>query len=211
MIIGCDWAPLGVPLLMDFPHDKNMQFDLLTDALEDPGTDLQTVLALLIDDLRAAIPSVLGLTITVTQAGDSVTLSSWEPQVAATAAASLHIPLTELIVADPGSTVTFYATKPGAFVDLAADIRYAYGLDGQVIFDGHLDDPLPAVGTSGGTVVTGLAEFLVVNRAIGVLIGQRHPPDSARGVLQHDADQAGTTLGAAAQRLLDERTPAPER
>jgi hypothetical protein len=40
-------------------------------------------------------------------------------------------------MAGPGSTATFYAARPGAFVDLAADIRYAHGLDWQVVIDGH--------------------------------------------------------------------------
>jgi len=57
-------------------------------------------------------------------------------------AASLHVPLDELTAADPGSTVTFYAARPGAFVDLAADIRYAQNLAGRVVIDGHLDHPL---------------------------------------------------------------------
>jgi len=195
---------------VEFPYDLHDQFDVLTDALEDPGTDLQTVLAVLVDELREAIPSVLSLTVTITQAGDSVTLNSAHPDVPATAAASLHIPLTELTAADPGSTVTFFAARPGAFVNLAADIRYAYGPDGQVVLDGHLDDPLPAADPPGGTAVTGLAELSVINRGIGVLIGHRHHPDVARSVLQHQADQAGTTLGAAAQHLLDQQTPAPE-
>ena len=50
------------------------------------------------------------------------------------AAASLHVPLDELTAAGLGSTITFYAARAGAFVDLAADIRYAYG---QVVIDGH--------------------------------------------------------------------------
>jgi hypothetical protein len=188
---------------VDFPHDVTDQFNGLTDALEDPGTDLQTVLAVLVDDLRAAIPSVLGLTATITQAGDAVTLTSAEPDVPAAAAASLHVPLDEVTAAGSGSTVTFYAARWGAFVDLAADIRYAYGLDGQVVIDGHLDDYVSAAGTPG---VTGLAELLVINRAIGVLIGQGHQ-GNARSVLQRRADQAGISLGAAAQHILDELTP----
>jgi hypothetical protein len=47
-----------------------------------------------------------------------------------------------------------------------------------------------------------LIEFCLINRAIGVLIGQGHNPDTARSMLQHHADQAGTTLPAAAHQLL---------
>jgi len=185
---------------VDSHHHVTDQFAVLTDALEDPGTDLRTVLAVLVDDLRAAIPSVLGVTVTITEAGDAVTLTSAEPDLMALAGASLRIPLDEVFMAGPGSTVTFYAARPGAFVDLAADIRYAYGLNGQIVIDGHLDNHVPSVGTPG---VTGLAELLLINRAIGVLIGQGHQ-DNPRSVLQWRADQAGTTLLDAAQKLLNE-------
>jgi len=194
---------------VDFLHDVTDQFDVLTDALEDPGTDLQTVLAVLVDDLRAAIPSALGLTVTITEAGDAVTLTSAAPDVPATAAASLRIPLDEVSAAGPGSAVTFYAARPGAFVDLAADIRDAYGLNSQVVIDWHLDDPAFSTGSPGGPGMTGLTELVVINRALGVLLGQgRH--SNPRGVLQWRADQAGTTLVAVAQQLLDELTPHPE-
>ncbi len=194
---------------MDSHHDVTNQFDVLTDALEDPGTDLLTVLAVLVDDLRAVIPSVLGVTVTIAEAGDAVTLTSAEPGVPAAPAASLHIPLDEVMAAGPGSTVTFYAARPGAFVDLAADIRYAYALDMEVVIDGHLDNAVPAAGTSGGAGVTGLVELMVINRAIGVLIARGHQ-GTARSVLQLRADRAGTDLGAAAQQLLDELVPPTE-
>jgi hypothetical protein len=191
---------------VDFPHQVSNQLDILTDALEDPGTDLTTVLAALIDDLRAAIPSVLGLSVTITQAGDTITLTTVEPHTPATTGASVHLPLNEVTAADPGSTATFYAARPGAFVDLAADIRYACGLDGQVVIDGHRHDPLPAAGARGWTGLAGLAELSMINQAIGVLIGLGHHPDTARTALQRRADQTGTALGAAAQHLIDEHT-----
>jgi hypothetical protein len=53
-------------------------------------------------------------------------------------------------------------------------------------------------------VVTGLVEFCLINRAVGVLIGQGHHPDTARTELQHRGARAGTTR-TAAQHLLDEQ------
>jgi hypothetical protein len=204
--MGRDWALLEYPFV-NFSHEVTNQLDVLTDALEDPGTDLPTVLAVLVDDLRTAIPSELGLTVTITQAGDTITLTTVEPLAPATTGASLHLPLDEVTAANPGSTVTFYAARPGAFVDLAEDIRYACRLDGQVVIDGHLHDPLPAAGARGWTGVTGLAELSVINQAIGVLIELGHPPGTARTVLQHRANQTDTALGATAQHLIDEHTP----
>ena len=184
---------------MDSPTDFTTQFDFLTDALDDPGTDLHTVLAVLVDDVRAAIPSMLGLTVTITETGNPVTVSSAEPDVRSVGA-SLHLPLNEVGAADPGSTVTFYAAQPGAFVDLAADIRHAYHLNGQVVLDEHLHEAIPGRHCK----ITGLTEFSLINQAIGVLIAQGHHPGTARTVLHHRADQAGTTLAAAARQLLDE-------
>jgi len=97
-----DWAQFGrswsIPFV-DSHHHVTDQFAVLTDALEDPGTDLRTVLAVLVDDLRAAIPSVLGVTVTITEAGDAVTLTSAEPDLMALAGASLRIPLDEVFMA----------------------------------------------------------------------------------------------------------------
>ena len=76
-----------------------------------------------------------------------------------------------------GSAVTFYASRPGAFVDLAADIRQRHNLDGQVVLDGHLHPLRHPIAPSG---VTGLVEFSVINRAIGVLI-ERTPPGDRPG------------------------------
>jgi len=188
-------------------HDVTNQLDVLTEALEDPGTDLQAVLAVLVDDLTAAVPSLLGLHLTITVAGDPVILSA-TLSAGSVAAASLHVPLDELTAGGEGGTVTIYAGRAGAFVGLAADIRHACGLDGQVVVDGHLDEPLStgrnAVPTSG---ITGLREFSLINLAIGILIGQGRPPQTARAELQRRAEQAGRTLSGAAQQLLDQRHP----
>ena len=192
---------------MDPAHNVPDQLDVLTDALENPGTDLHTVLAVLVDDLAAAVPSLLGLHLTILVAGDPVTLTTGSADPLPPAA-SLHVPLDELTTAEEGSTVTFYAGRPGAFVDLAADIRHAYGLDGHVVIDGHLDEPVSVQDSKRTTGVTGLTEFSVINQAIGVLIEQGQPPDTARDELARRAQRAGTTLSGAAHRLLDEHPPA---
>jgi hypothetical protein len=185
--------------LVDYPHDFSAQCDVLTDALDDPGTDLSAVLAVLVDDLEAAIPSMLGLTVAISETGNQVTVTSAESDLR-TVGASLRLPLDEMTAATAGSTMTFYAAQPGAFVDMAADIRHAYHLNGHVVVDGHLDDVLP----TGHSGITGLTEHSLINQAIGVLIGQGHHPDTTRTVLQHRADHTGGTLAGAAQHVLDE-------
>ena len=55
---------------MEFPASLSAQLSELTDALDDPGTDLQAILAVLIDDVTAAVPSFLGLIMTLRLAGN---------------------------------------------------------------------------------------------------------------------------------------------
>jgi hypothetical protein len=94
----------------------------------------------------------------------------------------------------------FYAARPGAFVDLAADTRFAYALNGQVVLDQHVPSPTKPLTPSG---ISGHTEAGTVNRAIGVLIGRGHTPEKARSTLQHIADQDGVPLHCVAQQLLN--------
>src|SRR6476661_7547300 len=64
---------------MEFPASLSAQLSELTDALDDPGTDLQAILDVLIDDLTLAVPSFLGLTMTLRLAGAPVTLTAVDP------------------------------------------------------------------------------------------------------------------------------------
>lgn len=92
---------------MDFPASLSAQLSELTDALDDPGTDLQAILAVLVDDLTAAVPSVLGLTMTLRLAGEPVALTAIEPAAVRAARSSLQLPLDPLAGAGPGSAVVF--------------------------------------------------------------------------------------------------------
>jgi hypothetical protein len=179
----------------------------LTAALDDPGTDLQAVLTVLIDDLRTAVPSLIGLLVTLTPpdadhqglgAGDGVILNLLPPAQVDAVTTTLLLPLDAMGVFGAGSAVIFYAARPGAFVDLAADTRFAYGLDGQVVLDGHV----PPLGTAPDIGVSGLATASLINRALGVLIGMGHTPDDARRVLRHRADRDGIPLHQAAEQIL---------
>ena len=143
----------------------------LTAALEDPGTDLHTILDVLADDLSATVSTFLGLTMTLQQDGLPVTLTAIHPDLALTAGASLAVPLTAPTGAGTGGMVVFYALNPDAFGDLAADPRRVRDPVGRVVLDGHLPSrshPPPRPG------ITGLADLSVVNQAIGVLVTRGH-------------------------------------
>ena len=110
------------------------------------------------------------------------------------------LPLDALGVTGPGGTVVFYAARPGAFVDLAADTSFAYSLDGHVRLDEHLPSPDHPTGPPG---VSGHTELSTINQAIGALLDRGHTTTEARGVLQRLADRDGIPLHHAAQQLLN--------
>ena len=191
---------------MDTPDHLIAHLAELTDLLDEPGTDLQAVLAVLVDDLMTAVPSFLGLTISIPTAGTEVTVNLLDPHLADAVTSSLLLPLAALGIAGTGGTggtggtIVFYAAQPGAFVDLAADTRFAFGLDGQVALDQHLPSMDGPVASSG---MSGHIEASTINRALGVLLDRGHTPQAARSVLQRRADRDGVPLHHVARQLLD--------
>lgn len=176
----------------------------LTDALDKPGVDLETLLHAFGAATRRNIDSFRGLTMTLIIDDFPITLTTMDPVDVAT---SLRLPLNALGDIQTGSVLVLYADKPGAFVDLAADLSFALGLTPDVI---TLDDDLnPASGPAG---IGGLTEMSHINQAIGILIDRGHLPDSAHAELDRLARQAQTTVHAAAQQLIRTtlQTPATE-
>jgi hypothetical protein len=189
---------------MYFPDPLSAQLSALSTALDDQRIDLRAVVGALAADVAAAVPSFLGLTMTLLLDGRPVTVMAVEADRAAAAGASLRLPLDPLAGAAPGSSVVFYAGRPGAFVDLAADTCYAYGLDGDVVLDGHLTPPPRAVQAHPG--VYGSDEMTVINQAIGVLIEHGRLPGEAHEELLRRAAQHGRCLPSVAEDLLTENT-----
>ena len=139
----------------------------LRDALHQlaAAADLEGGLSSLLADLRKASPSSVGLEVTTVVAGQDVRVAHFLPGVRASdVATSLQVPLR----ADPQGTslsgpvrVTFYATRPGAFVDLAADLAHAQGLPLDRL---ELGETRPASTAAG---VRGLERVSVIHRAVG--------------------------------------------
>lgn len=186
---------------VEFPYVLTRDLLALTEALDNPGTDLQAVLAVLADDLRAVVPSFIGLEMTVEAGGSPVTLTAVDPLEGQTAGASLQLPLDLFGTGPVGGTVVFYAANPGAFVDLGADSRRIFSLDGQVVIDGHLTSDLGSPG------LRGLSEATAVNRAIGILIEQGRSSLDARDQLHRLAATAGHSIQEAAEQLLASVSP----
>ncbi len=172
----------------------------LTDALDVPGDDLQAMLEVLFDDLTAAVPSFIGLRMTVHANDTAVTLNAVDPRLAPTTRSTLLLPLHRITGAQPVATVLLYAAEPGGFTELAVLTRRVFDLDGEVVLDGHLpavDDPPAPSG------ISGIDEAALVNRAIGVLIDQGCLPEQTHVELARRAAQHHTSVFTAASALLN--------
>ncbi len=200
--------------------------DLCTSAATDPDTVLDPLRALN-RDLRLISRSYLGLELILLAGGRAITVASFEPGVQVDdIASSLHLPLALLHPAletpaaaevhgsaDQESALIVYAGRPGALVDLAADLTYALapGHPGEprskpagglgsapraVSLDQHLT---PQSLTPG---VTGTEDASTVNRAVGLLMGQGQTQAKAHRDLTSQAARAGVSVVAWSAQLL---------
>jgi len=181
---------------VETPRTLTEDLDALTDALDDPVLDLEAVLNVLTDDLSVAIPSYLGLSITLKVDGNSCTLNSSAASSPLRAMSSLWLPLTPQETDRPGGHVVFYARDSGAFVDLAEDARWMFSDNGQAVIDRHLT-VASGIGTDG---IHGLAELSEINQAVGVLSAMGHT--AAKGELLRQAQGADRTVLQTARDIL---------
>lgn len=161
---------------MRIPSALAADLALLTDALDVGAADLATTFSLLDSDVAAAVTSYAGLSVSVVSADTHAELTTLgDPHVVARIVTSLRIPV-PAAAPTPGASVVIvlYATVPGAFVDLAADLAWLTDLplDG-VGLDVDLDvrvDAHPAMS---------LRSRSTIDQAIGVLVGRGHTPEEA--------------------------------
>lgn len=167
----------------------------LSAATQDSGGGLQALMESFLADLREAVGSNLGLTMTIATDGQQINFTVSEQ--ASQAGASLCIPLATVSHSDAGSALVLYAGAPGAFVDLAADLAWALELDLRtLVLDAHLAVPAPT------NAVIGIPEHATINQAVGVLIERGHTPLSARTELRRHAHTQGGTVHASAQQIM---------
>jgi hypothetical protein len=164
-------------------------------TVDDVGRGLGQVRAA----VRKAVPSFCGLSIAIVLDGYPVTMTSPVPLGGgsrdAGAVTSLHLPLSVVAVPATGDLVLF-ATTPGAFLDLAADLAYATNAEAGVFaLDAHL-------APSAGGVPVGVAGFSILNRAIGALIHRGCTPEQAHATITRSATDTGDDLATAAAGIL---------
>jgi hypothetical protein len=176
------------------------ELEILTAALDDPGTDVAHSLRWLALSAAAAVTSYLGLSVLVARSDPPLAFTVLADGVTAgDAKTSLHVAVPGLgeRAGRLAVTVTLYAGAPGAFVDLAADLAW---LTKSPVSDFTLDQHLaiPTGAVSGYP----LRAASLVNQAIGVLIGRGYTPEQALGHLDAEADRARADRHVVAQRIL---------
>jgi hypothetical protein len=175
---------------------------LLSDALDQPGDDMTDAVRLLADDAGLAVRSYLGFSLSTTGMEPTFSfLLMADDAEQDDIRASLVIPLSQLRrphVSAVDVTVVLFASKAGAFVDMAADLAWILGCElSDIAVDQHLVPDRPAnVGWSQG-------ERSVINQAVGVLLGRGMSPGQAAGELDAQAAHAGTSRHAAAVHVLN--------
>ncbi len=177
--------------------------DILTAALDEPGADVLHSLQQLGVDAHAAVPSYLGLSVTVDGSIPPFTFTTLDDGAAENVRTSLRLTLPGIGDgrAAPSVALILYAGTPGTFVDLAADLAW---LTGRPPSDFALDQHLSV--SDGSDTGIYLRAASVINQAIGVLIGRGHTPGQAHRDLDIRADSAGTDRHTIAQFILDTLT-----
>ena len=168
---------------------------ILTQALDDPDSDVVESVLHLARDVRSAVPSFLGLTVAVNDSDPPFTFTTIEDHVdPGDVRTSLMLALSHDGAA---ARVILYAGTPGAFVDLAADLSW---LARRTLADCELDQHLILPAVAGTAAPLGAAS--AVNQAIGVLIGAGHTPEQAQRELDVRAAITDTDRPTAARVIL---------
>ena len=173
---------------------------ILSEALDETDADITDALRQLVVDVRLAVRSYLGLTVTSDGATPHLSLTAMEDHAHPDdVVSSLMMPLSDGSIDGTGLplAVILYAATPGAFVDLAADLCW---LTGRLLTDFALDQHLilPAASDSDGAV----RAASLVNQAIGVLLGLGYTPEQAVIEIDTRAAAAGHSRTDAANVIL---------
>lgn len=177
--------------------DLAASLELLNEALEDPDVDFAADVAALTAAARNAVHSYLGLTI-IFSGDPAVAITVFaEPGPMPATRASLRMPMPGNDIGDVGVVFILYASQPGAFVDLAADLAWMSARTStQFVLDQHLQPHAQPDGT-----VT-LRDAMLINQAIGVLISRGATPDAALRDIDALTARDGIDRTAAAASIL---------
>lgn len=173
---------------------------VLTEALDDPATDIAHTLQLLALDAAAAIESYCGLSVVVPQSDPPLTVTMLADGAVADhirTSLQFHLPGRDEPKMTSAVVIIVYAGSPGAFVDLAADLAWLTARPpSDFVLDEHV--ALALRPTPEGQLHAAAA----INQAIGVLIGRGYTPQQADWQLDTQAANGRTDRYAAARHIL---------
>lgn len=170
----------------------------LCDTGDIDDADIAALLTALGAEARATIDSFAGITFVLMTDGHPIRFTAFEAGMTeADVVTSVMLPLAALAATEAGSMLIIYAARPGALVDLAADAAVALGITPDSV---SLDRHLPGPGELSGP--SGLADALVMNQAIGVLLDRGLLPATARLEVHRLAWMSAITLGEASSALI---------
>jgi len=162
--------------------------------------DVAAGIGTLVGDLQAEVPSCLSVSIVLHQASGDVTVSLCVAAVGTSSPAVVRASLAVALAAPAEATLLLQAARAGAFPLLADDlVAQQDSADPVMLIDEHLvllTDP------DGHRLAADLADLRVVERAVGVLIGQGWLPAEARHELHERAAREQVTPPAVARSLL---------
>lgn len=175
----------------------------LTEILDDRDLDPTDTLCRLVDETKLAVGSYLGLTVTITVSGRqfsfTVLESGTEPGDIVT---SLRLPMPPAVPDDdpaPSAVVILYAGKPGAFVDLAADLAWLTGRAlNEIVLDQHRTPPRADAAPGG------LAAESLIDQATGVLVARGYTLEGAHREIDARAERLGVNRSGSVKDILNE-------
>jgi hypothetical protein len=198
-------------MIVEFTAALAADLATLTETLDDSDAVIAETLQELAADARLAVPSYLGLSVAITVSGQQINLTALDDLTTpGDILASLLLPLPlakpDANGAEPVIALILYAGRPGAFIDLAADLSWLthrdlseFALDEHLTFGHDPDEP------------SGLGAVSVINQAIGMLIARGHLPKDAEREITARAAHAGVDRHTAASYVLASLgDPAPE-
>lgn len=174
---------------------------LLDVPLDGTDPDLPAALAGLALSVRSTVASYLGASVAIRAEDRGVGFTIWEKASSTDppgdrVAASLAVPVPRTL--DTSAEVVLYASAPGAFVDLAADLAVLTRTPlAEILIDQHLTPEHRPPDDDSAVVAS------PVDQAVGVLLGWGWPPEEARRALAGRAALAGTDRSTVASELLD--------
>jgi len=171
----------------------------LSDALDDPVTNLRATLDALADDLTASIPRYLGLTVTVQVNDDKIIANTLNRTSSMVFASSMTLTLLPPGASAATGIVVLYSGARGVFTAVARDARWIFNLDGPPVVDNHLVStfvPSEPVGTLDLNV---RSDF---DQAVHALVQGGQTPNQARAEIRRRAIRYVQTLPQAARLLL---------